>query len=61
MTITSDAFKAIFQMAGEDESVISEAYDSVLETFKTDASHLYIGGSIKFDFPTLFASFFFLI
>ena len=34
-------------MAGEGESVISEPYDCVLETFKIDASHLYIGRSIK--------------
>ena len=47
-------------MGGEGESVISEAYDHVLETFKIDASHLYIGCSIKFGLPTSFASFFLL-
>ena len=34
-------------MTGEGESVLSEAYDRVLETFKIDVSHLYICRSIK--------------
>ena len=57
MTVTSDAFKANFQMAGEGKSVMSKTYDCVLETLKIDASHLYIGCSIKFALPTSFASF----
>ena len=60
VTITSAVFKAHFQMAGEGESVISEAYDSVLEMFKIDASHLYICCSIKVGLPASFALFFLL-